>query len=167
MSISATRKFMSSCNSSFESSRHADFKNVSLHPRLRGRIKNPFLTLVQYSATQSKMLRQYSWLGILHQCVLLLPHSVHRLWQRQKNIDLLFHPILGARIIRTGRTSLRTTHRVTRALFSTLCVLKKSDISSHKSPTYEASSETLYTAEHAHAFLRSFLNERLFSRLCT
>ena len=46
MSISATRKFMSSCNSSFESSRHADFKNVSLHPRLRGRIKNPFLTLV-------------------------------------------------------------------------------------------------------------------------
>ena len=47
MSISATRKFMSSCNSSFESSRHADFKNISLHSRLRGRIKNPFLTLVQ------------------------------------------------------------------------------------------------------------------------
>ena len=99
-------------------------------------------------------------MGILHQCVLLMPHSVHRLWQRQKNIDLLFHPILGTRI-GTGRTSLRITHRVTRAVFSTLCVLKKSDISSHKSPTYEASSETLYT-EHAHAFLRSFLNERLF-----
>ena len=46
MRISATRKFMSSCNSSFESSRHADFKNISLHSRLRSRIKNLFLTQV-------------------------------------------------------------------------------------------------------------------------
>ena len=48
MSISATRKFMSSCNSSFESSRHADFKNISLHSRLRSRIKNLFLTQVYF-----------------------------------------------------------------------------------------------------------------------
>ena len=42
------RKFMRSCNCSFESSHHADFKNLSFHSQHWGPIKSPYSSYVIY-----------------------------------------------------------------------------------------------------------------------